>query len=85
MFISNLKPTLAFALGFSLVAAGIPPINSNIVVRNAGGDSTADTLKQIHRSLSSAILHQRESEPEFKESRSLDTSWNGAVLFLVEE
>ena len=85
MLILKQKPTLAFALGFGLVNAGIPPINSNIAVRNARGESTTDTLKQLHRSLSSAILLQRESEPEFKENRSLDTSWNGAVLFLVEE
>ncbi|PVH77442.1 hypothetical protein DL98DRAFT_573737 [Cadophora sp. DSE1049] len=84
MYNSCLKATIAFATTFSLATAGLAPLNSNIELHNTRGESSADTLKQLHRSLSSAMVHRRETEPRFKDSRSIDTSWDGAVLFFVE-
>ncbi|KAK0107895.1 hypothetical protein ONS96_003682 [Cadophora gregata f. sp. sojae] len=84
MFISYLKTTLAFATGLSLVTAGFGPLNSNIDLRDARGDISADPLKQLRRSLSSAIVRQRETEPVFKDTRSIDRSWDDVELFIVE-
>ena len=82
MFVFYFMTALALATGFSNVAADLAPLNSNLQVRNAPGASSTDTLKLLHRSLSVAAL-KRDTDTVFKNSTSLDTSWDGTVLFSV--
>ncbi|KAH6717353.1 hypothetical protein BKA61DRAFT_573392 [Leptodontidium sp. MPI-SDFR-AT-0119] len=82
MFVLYFIAALTLATCFNSVAADLATLNSNLRVRNAPGGSSTDTLRLFHRSLSAATL-TRDTGTVFKNSTSLDTSWNGAVLFSV--
>ena len=74
---------LALAAGssLSLAATDLAPLSSNVEVRNAPGISSTDTLRLLHRSISDTAL-KRETDPvSYKGNTTLDTSWDGAVLF----
>ena len=74
---------LAFAVASNgQVITDLAPLNSNLQVRNAPGASSTDTLRLLHRSLAAASL-KRDTDTVFKNSTSLNTSWDGAVLFSV--
>jgi hypothetical protein len=79
MLVSYFTLALNWAMALSFVAAGLAPLNSNLQIRNAPGISVSDTLWALRRALSSATNLKRDTV--FKNSTSLDTSWNGAVLF----
>jgi hypothetical protein len=79
MLASQLLFALSWVSVLSLVAAGIAPLNNNFELRNAPGTSSSDTLRALRRSLSSAAIVKRDTV--FKNSTSLDSSWDGAVLF----
>jgi hypothetical protein len=69
----------SWAMVSGFVAAGLVPLNSDLQVRNAPGISSPDTLLALGRTLSSAAILKRETV--YKNSTTLDTSWNGATLF----
>jgi hypothetical protein len=75
-------PHILFALGWvallNFVAAGVTPANSNLHIRNGAGASSSDTLYALRRSLSSEAIKR---DTVFKNSTSIDTSWNGVTLF----
>ena len=79
MLVSYFMFALSWATGLSFVAAGLAPLNSNLQIRNAPGTSSSDTLWALRRTLSSAATLKRDTV--FKNSTSLDTSWDGTVLF----
>jgi hypothetical protein len=66
MLCKNRILTLIWALGV-VVTASLAPVNSNLQFRNAFSDASA------------AKTHKRGTI--FKNSTSLDKSWNGATLF----
>ncbi|KAH7317955.1 hypothetical protein BKA65DRAFT_439132 [Rhexocercosporidium sp. MPI-PUGE-AT-0058] len=84
MFVLYFIAALALANCLSFVAADLAPLNSNLQVRNAPGASSTDTLRLLHRSLSETTL-KRDTNTVFKNSTSLDTSWDGVVLFSVSK
>lgn len=69
---------LSWAGSLGFVAAGIAPLNSNFQLRNAAGTSSLDTLSALRRSLTSAVTKRN---TVFKNSTSLNTSWDGVTLF----
>ena len=71
---------ILWAMGLSSVAATTLPQDIVVRTRNAPGMSDIDTFRAIRRALSAAEVHKRDLT-EFKNSTSLDTSWDGAVLF----
>lgn len=79
MLFSHFIIALSWGMGLSFVAGGLAPLNRNLQIRNAPGTSSSDTLLTLRRALSSAATVKRDTV--FKNSTSLDTSWNGAVLF----
>lgn len=76
MAVSYLMIGLCWALSFSHVATGLASPNNNLQIRNEPGTSSFDTLAAIRRSL----LGLKRDKTVFKNSTSLDTSWDGAVL-----
>jgi len=79
MLVPHLLFILSWAIVPSFAAAGLPPLNNNLQLRNAPGTSSSDTLRALRRRLSLATTQKRDTA--FKNSTSLDTSWNGVVLF----
>jgi hypothetical protein len=69
--------TLSWA-GLSFVFADIAPLKTSFQIRNAAGTSSEDTLYALRRSLSSAAAKR---DTVFKNSTSLNTSWDGVTLF----
>lgn len=80
MQFSHLLLILSWAGSLSLVAAGIAPLNSNIEFRNAAGTSSSDTLRAVRRSLASAATKR---DTVFKNSTSINSSWDGVTLFSI--
>ena len=78
MRFSHFLFALIWAANFTFVAAGIPPLNINFQLRNAVGTSSSDTLSALRRSLTSAVTKRN---TVFKNSTSLNTSWDGVTLF----
>ncbi|KFY79833.1 hypothetical protein V499_01266 [Pseudogymnoascus sp. VKM F-103] len=80
-------PYFLFALCWSIclgsVAAGAAPLNSNLQIRNAPAKPSPETLWAIRRGLSSAVAVKNVTT--FKGNTSLDSSWDGAVLFHYED
>lgn len=66
---------ICWSLTLDLVSAGTP---IDYKVRNAPGASTADTYRAIRNALADAAVHKRDMD--LKNSTSLDTTWDDAVL-----
>jgi hypothetical protein len=64
--------------GLGFVFADVAPLNTNFQIRNAAGTSSDDTLYALRRSLSSAAAKR---DTVFKNSTSLNKSWDGVTLF----
>jgi hypothetical protein len=79
MLLSHSLIALCWAMGLNLVAAHHPPQDLMVRTLNAPGKSRTDTIQAIRRALSAVRLHERDTV--LKKSTSLDTSWDGAVLF----
>ncbi|KFZ13072.1 hypothetical protein V502_06778, partial [Pseudogymnoascus sp. VKM F-4520 (FW-2644)] len=79
MFQSYFLFALCWAICLGSVAAGVAPLNSNLQIRNAPATSSSETLWALRRALASA--RDVKNDTVFKNSTSLDTSWDGAVLF----
>lgn len=69
---------LSWAIGLNFVSAELAPLNSDLEIRNAPGTSSMHTLLALRRALSASALKR---DTVFKNSTSLDKSWDGAVLF----
>jgi hypothetical protein len=84
MLVHHLIAASGWMVGFSLVAAALTPMNSNLQIRNARDTSSTETLRKFRRVLSAAVL-KRDTDKDtfFRNSTSLDTSWDGSVLFSV--
>ncbi|OBT73161.1 hypothetical protein VF21_07918 [Pseudogymnoascus sp. 05NY08] len=84
MFKSYFLFALCWATCLSSVAAGVAPLNSNLQIRNAPATPpSSETLWAIRRGLSSAAAVKNVTT--FKGNTSLDSSWDGAVLFHYED
>lgn len=79
MFESYFLFALCWATCLSFVAAGVSPLNSNLQIRNAPATPSSETLWAIRRGLASAASVRNDTT--FKGNTSLDSSWDGAVLF----
>lgn len=82
MLVFHFMAALSWVTSISLVAA-LAPMSNSLQVRNAPGMSSADTLGAIRRSLYSAIL-KRDTDKFTTNSTSLDSSWDGVVLFSID-
>ncbi|KAK8075917.1 hypothetical protein PG994_003189 [Apiospora phragmitis] len=74
---------LTWAAGIILVAAAAASSDVSIRTRDHPGLSSADTLRAFQRAVTEISL--REVSPVFKNSTSLDKSWDGATLFSYHE
>ncbi|KAE9364300.1 hypothetical protein N431DRAFT_563636 [Stipitochalara longipes BDJ] len=81
MHFSHILFALSWLANLNLTAAGVAPVDSNFQIRNAAGTSSLDTLYALRRSLSSAALKR---DTVFKNSTSVNTSWNNVTLFSIE-
>lgn len=79
MFGSYFLFALCWATCLGFVAAGVAPLNSNLQIRNAPATPSSETLWAIRRGLASAASVRNDTT--FKGNTSLDSSWDGAVLF----
>lgn len=80
MFFSHFITAFILAIGLSISYGGANPLNANILDSgNAIQASSSDSLQAVHRAIASAAFSKRDRV--FKNSTSLDRSWNGAVLF----
>lgn len=70
---------LVGATSIILVAAGAASSDVTIRTRDAPGLSSADTLRAFQRAV--IEISRREVKPIFKNSTSLEKSWDGATLF----
>lgn len=71
-------------IAFSALTAALSPLSNDLQVRNAPGTSSEDTLRVLRKRLS-RFASKRATDTVLKNSTTLDTSWDGAVLFSVSE
>ena len=76
MHFNHLGLSLLWAVSASAATVGHALASQAARVRNAPGMSTSETLTALRRALSLA-----ERDTVFKNSTSMNKSWDGAVLF----
>lgn len=79
MLLTQLTRCLAWATGIMLAAAAAASSDVTIRARDTPGLSSADTLRAFQRAV--IEISRREVSPVFKNSTSLEKSWDGATLF----
>ncbi|KAK8091454.1 hypothetical protein PG997_001815 [Apiospora hydei] len=82
MLLTQVTSCLIWATGVTLVSA-VAPSDVTISTRDPPGASSADTLRAFQRAV--VEISRREVNPVFKNSTSLEKSWDGATLFSYHE
>ncbi|KAK7937208.1 uncharacterized protein PG986_014076 [Apiospora aurea] len=82
MLLTQVASCLIWATGVTLASAVVPS-DVTISTRDPPGASSADTLRAFQRAV--VEISRREVSPVFKNSTSLEKSWDGATLFSYHE
>ncbi|KAK8022818.1 hypothetical protein PG993_013585 [Apiospora rasikravindrae] len=83
MLLTQVTRYLFWATSIILVSAAAAPSDVTIRTRDRPGSSSADTLRAFQRAVTE--ISRREVSPVFKNSTSLEKSWDGATLFSYHE
>lgn len=80
MLVNHFIPSLIRAIVISIVYASLAPSHANVLdTRHTLQASSPEARQALHRAIAAVGLAKRDKV--YKNSTSLDRSWNDAVLF----